>query len=205
MRSPVEFLRPLFSPPPYLFAGNEEVRDDLLRMQALLLAKAAEIVVGENPAASGRLLDDAAPQGIGVVVIGEVEHVEAPELDLHFQPCASLGFSVPPESDGEGISVRLETREVEVIVLALGEWIVGKPCDVPIAESTTCSMRSSMSSSAASLIQPMLASQRCVWRFLRRCAKRILTRRPRRLATCCGVDMRRDRESPLIDVLINGN
>lgn len=44
-------------------------------MQALLLAEAVAVVVGENPATSDRLLDDAAPQGIGVVVIGEVEHV----------------------------------------------------------------------------------------------------------------------------------
>ena len=42
---------------------------------ALLLAEAVEIVVGENPAISTRFLDDAAPQGIGVVVIGEAEHV----------------------------------------------------------------------------------------------------------------------------------
>lgn len=55
--------------PPYLVAGDEEVRDDSLRMQALLLAEAVAVVVGENPAASARLLDDAAPQGIGVVVI----------------------------------------------------------------------------------------------------------------------------------------
>ena len=62
-------------------------------MQALLLAEAAAVVVGENPAASGRLLDDAASQGVGVVVIGELEHVEAPEFDLYFRPCASLGKS----------------------------------------------------------------------------------------------------------------
>lgn len=62
-------------------------------MQALLLAEAVAVVVGENPTASARLLDDAAPQGIGVVVIGEVEYVEAPELDLHFRPCASFGKS----------------------------------------------------------------------------------------------------------------
>lgn len=60
---------------------------------ALLLAEAVEIVVGENPAISTRFLDDAAPQGVGVVVIGEVEHVEAPELDSYFRPCASFGKS----------------------------------------------------------------------------------------------------------------
>ena len=58
-------------------------------MQALLLAEGVAVVVGEKPAASGRLLDDAASQGVGVVVIGEGEHVEVPELDLHFRPCAS--------------------------------------------------------------------------------------------------------------------
>ena len=62
-------------------------------MQALLLAEGVAVVVGENPAASGRLLDDAAPQGVGVVVIGEVEHVQVSELDLRFRPCASLGKS----------------------------------------------------------------------------------------------------------------
>ena len=62
----------LGGPPPYLVAGDEEVRDDSLRMQALLLAEGVAVVVGEKPAASGRLLDDAAPQGIGVVVIGDL-------------------------------------------------------------------------------------------------------------------------------------
>lgn len=63
---------------------------------ALLLSEAVEIVVGENPAISTRFLDYAAPQGIGVVVIGEAEHVQVSELDLHFRPCASFGFSIPP-------------------------------------------------------------------------------------------------------------
>lgn len=85
----------LFSSTPYLAAGDEEVRGDSLRMQALLLAEGVAVVVGENPAASGRLLDDAAPQGVGVVVIGEVEHVEVSELHLYFWPCASLSFSAP--------------------------------------------------------------------------------------------------------------
>ena len=67
-------------------------------MQALLLAEAVAVIDGENPAAPDRPLDDAAPQGIGVVVIGEVEHVEAPELDPYFRPCASFGFGIPPES-----------------------------------------------------------------------------------------------------------
>ena len=57
-RSPVEFLRPLFSPPPYLFAGDEEVRDDSLRMQALLLAEAVEIIVGENSDVDGVAVRD---------------------------------------------------------------------------------------------------------------------------------------------------
>lgn len=52
------------------------------KQHALLLAEAVEIVVGENPAISTRFLDDAAPQGIGVVVIGEAEHVQVSELDL---------------------------------------------------------------------------------------------------------------------------
>lgn len=62
---------------------------------ALLLSEAVEIVAGENPAISTRFLDYAAPQGIGVVVIGEAEHVQVSELDLHFRPCASFGFSIP--------------------------------------------------------------------------------------------------------------
>lgn len=38
----------LGGPPPYLVAGDEEVRDDLLRMQALLLAEAAAPALGER-------------------------------------------------------------------------------------------------------------------------------------------------------------
>ena len=38
----------LFSPPPYLAAGDEEVRGDSLRMQALLLAEDVALALGER-------------------------------------------------------------------------------------------------------------------------------------------------------------
>mgnify|MGYP007064646355 CR=1 FL=1 len=115
--------------PPYLVAGDEEVRDDSLRMQALLLAEAVAVVVGENPAAPDRLLDDAAPQGIGVVVIGEVEHMEAPELDLQFRPCASFGFSIPPGNQ------RLQRRLFSSFLRLLGALRGTFSC--PVASRTT--------------------------------------------------------------------
>ena len=38
----------LFSPPPYLAAGDEDVRDDSLQMQALLLAEGVAPALGER-------------------------------------------------------------------------------------------------------------------------------------------------------------
>lgn len=47
----------LGGPPPYFFAGNEDVRDDSLRMQALLLAKAAAPALDKRgDRASSRIL-----------------------------------------------------------------------------------------------------------------------------------------------------
>ena len=46
--------------------------------------------------------------------------------NLRFLPCVAFGFSVPPESDGEGVGIHLETREVEVVVPALDEWRIAQ-------------------------------------------------------------------------------
>lgn len=96
---------------------------------ALLLAEAVEIVVSENPAISTRFLDDAAPQGIGVVVIGEAEHVQVSELDLHFRPCASFGFSIPPGNQ------RLQRRLFSSFLRLLGALRGTFSC--PVVSRTT--------------------------------------------------------------------
>lgn len=96
---------------------------------ALLLAEAVAVVVGENPAISTRFLDDAAPQGIGVVVIGEAEHVQVSELDLHFRPCASFGFSIPPGNQ------RLQRRLFSSFLRLLGALRGTFSC--PVVSRTT--------------------------------------------------------------------
>ena len=47
-------------------------------------------------------------------------------MRLRFLPCVAFGFSVPPESDGEGVGIHLEMREVEVVVPALDEWRIAQ-------------------------------------------------------------------------------